>query len=609
MIVRTKVRMALRSFFGTEHARLLIHTIRDSAAILHRRLLLHRVVFIGVTGSCGKTTTKELIAAVLSSRWKGNRSPGTRNLPQWIASEVLRVRPWHKFYVQELAAAVRGVRIPLEASLRIVRPQIGVVTNVGADHISLFHSIEAIAAEKGKLVAALPRHGIAVLNADDTNVRAMQARCASQVITYGVASDAMVRAENVRCRWPERLSFTVIHDGKTYAVQTQLLGTHWVSSVLAAFAVGIAMGVPLAAAVHAVQKVPPFRRRMCAIERPDGITFIQDDIKAPLWSIPPVLDFMRDARAKRKLVVVGTISDYQGNSDRHYVTVAKQALASADRVVLVGSRASKCLKARRNPQDDSLQAFYSVTRAREHLSNVFRPGDLVLLKGTTADCLDTLTTAGVAQDLSIDTHYKGHAVSEDPHQPSKAAPERPARAVIGLGNPGEHYRDTPHNVGQRVIDLVAERLGARWTLEEKTAVARVEHEGETVILIKPLTHVNATGPIVLELSHKYGFKVATCLVIHDDVDLPLGTVRVRTTGSDGGHRGVRSILEALQTDRLQRVKIGVRRSLHKHERLDKNEISAYVVKPFATTAAPVVERACAEAAALTLRLLNATYTR
>jgi aminoacyl-tRNA hydrolase len=610
MKLKTNPKTVLRSILGTERARSLLPAVRlltavrDSIAVLYRRFALHHVVFIGVTGSCGKTTTKELIAAVLSSRWNGNRSPGTRNLPQWIASEVLRIKPWHKFYVQELAAAVRGVKIPLETSLRIVRPEIGVVTNVGADHISVFHSIEAIAAEKGKLVAALPRHGIAVLNSDDPNVRAMKARCAGRVISYGMAPDAMVRAENIRCRWPERLSFTVIHDERTYPIQTQLLGTHWVSCVLAALAVGIAMRVPLPAAIQAISGVPPFRRRMCSIERPDGVTFIQDDVKAPLWSIPPVLDFMRDAQARRKVIVIGTISDYQGNSDRHYVAVARQALASADHVVFVGSRASKCLKARRSAEDDALQAFYSVAAAREHLTTLFEPGDLVLLKGVTADHLETLMTAPLATDPSREAKNESPLPATQWHRPIRSPVAPQIRAVMGLGNPGEQYRNTPHNIGQRVVDLLADQLGAQWLRQEHAMVARVGGHVTTAFLIKPLTHVNATGPTVLRLSQQLGFDIADLLLIHDDLDLPLGAVRVRATGSDGGHKGVRSILEAFQTDQLQRVKIGVKRSEETDKHSDKNQRAGYVVRPFAATDLPLMERACAEAAGKILELLQ-----
>ena len=131
------------------------------------RAVLRRVTFIGVTGSCGKSTTKELIAAVLHSRFKGQKTPGNNNLPADIAQAILRVKPTDEFCVLEVAAAIRGERIPLERPLSLVKPRIGVVTNIGSDHISAFGSVEAIAGEKSKLIAALTSHGVAILNADD----------------------------------------------------------------------------------------------------------------------------------------------------------------------------------------------------------------------------------------------------------------------------------------------------------------------------------------------------------------------------------------------------------------------------------------------------------
>ena len=243
---------------------------------------------------------------------------------------------------------------------------------------------------KSKLIAALPPHGIAILNADDPNVLAMRSRCAGRVITYGLAPEAMVRAENVNAAWPERLSFTVCFNGQSHPVQTQLPGAHLVHCALAAVAVGLAMGLPLTVAAQAISTAPPFQRRMSPVIRDDGVTFIQDDVKAPLWAIPAVLDFMKTRGQHARSSSIGTISDYTGNSDRAYVSVARQALAAADQVVFVGSRASKSLKARRHPQDDALQAFPSVEAAGAQLREFFCPGDLVLLKGIDHDHLDAL---------------------------------------------------------------------------------------------------------------------------------------------------------------------------------------------------------------------------
>jgi PTH1 family peptidyl-tRNA hydrolase len=125
------------------------------------------------------------------------------------------------------------------------------------------------------------------------------------------------------------------------------------------------------------------------------------------------------------------------------------------------------------------------------------------------------------------------------------------------------------------------------------------HGGDTtVFLIKPLTNMNAIGPSLVQLSRQLGFDAADCILVQDDIDLPLGAVRVRTAGSDGGHRGVRSILQAFGTDTLRRVKIGVRRPAQTGENSD------FVVQTFAPIDLPVIARACVQAAERTLGLLG-----
>jgi UDP-N-acetylmuramoyl-tripeptide--D-alanyl-D-alanine ligase len=332
---------------------------------------------------------------------------------------------------------------------------------------------------------------------------------------------------------------------------------------------------------------------MDLVQRPDGVTFFRDDYKAPLWSIPAALEFMREARAPPKGLVIGTISDFRGSSNsRIYAGVARQALEVADHVVFVGPHARKVLRARRHPGDEALQAFNVVEAAGYYLCNLLQPGDLVLLKDSNCEDLGKIIAActpGAVQPPSAPT--------QGPSAPETGAAD-PVFAVVGIGNPGEPYQDTPHNVGQRMLDRLFEVLGGEWTREERALVTQVDWKETTVYLIKPLTPVNATGPVLVPLAHQLGVAPATRVLVHDDVALALGTVRGRLNGSDGGHRGVRSILEAFRTDAIPRVKIGSGRPRQ------QGQLADHVLAAFSLAERPVVDKACAAAADRVLELLG-----
>lgn len=178
-----------------------------------------------------------------------------------------------------------------------------------------------------------------------------------------------------------------------------------------------------------------------------------------------------------------------------------------------------------------------------------------------------------------------------------------AQAVIGLGNPGPEYRSTRHNVGQRVVDALARRIHARFEREGAHAVAHGRlSSGETLYLIKPGSFMNVTGPPMARLARKLHVGPADLIIVFDDIDLPLGKVRVRLKGSAGGHNGVRSLIEAFGTDVLRRVKIGVGRPGQPGE--DRHQVSDHVLSPFYPEEHDSVAGACDEAVAQALRLLE-----
>jgi aminoacyl-tRNA hydrolase len=567
-------------------------------ASFYRALLLPRVVFIGVTGSCGKTTTKELIATVLATQLKGRRTLGNLKVSPHLDRTIVCVKPWDDYCIVEMAIA-NGAVLVFDSILRVIRPQIGVVTVVGTDHLSIYRSAGAVAAQKGKLIESLPRHGTAVLNADDPLVRDMQRRTTARVITYGMTADAMLRADNVSAQWPERLSFTLRYEEQTFNVRTQLCGAHVVPGVLAALAVGLAMGIPLAKAVEAVRTVPPFELRLYPLNHPAGFTIIRDDIKAPLWSIPAALQFMKEARAPRKIIVLGTISDYAGASDAAYVSVARQALKVADHVIFVGNASAKCLKAKQDTRDETLRAFYSVEAAAQHLRGCLRSGDLVLIKGSRIDRLEVIVMESMRSWSVADGQRSDRSL---PGVDAVAIPAAEAggrlQVVVGLGNPGARYDDTPHNVGHRVLDLLASTLGAGWRQEADAMVAMVESSGKTLYLIKPAARMNTIGPTLLAIGERMGFGPGDCILVHDDLDLPIRSVRVRTRSGDAGHRGVRSVFQAFRTDEIRRVRVGIGRPPQ------SQEVEDYVLTPFDAATLDIVDGACAEAADRALALLG-----
>ncbi|MGH7279577.1 MAG: aminoacyl-tRNA hydrolase [Candidatus Rokuibacteriota bacterium] len=173
-----------------------------------------------------------------------------------------------------------------------------------------------------------------------------------------------------------------------------------------------------------------------------------------------------------------------------------------------------------------------------------------------------------------------------------------ADVVVGLGNPGPEYQGTRHNIGQRVLDRLAQSLHKRWSREGSAMAARAQWRGETVHLVKPLTFMNVSGPAVAAALRRAGGGPADLVVVHDDIDLPLGTVRVRMKGSSGGHNGVKSIIAALGTEEFRRVKIGISRP----ER--RADVSDHVLAPFDSEELPAVETAVAEAAERVLTLLH-----
>lgn len=177
-----------------------------------------------------------------------------------------------------------------------------------------------------------------------------------------------------------------------------------------------------------------------------------------------------------------------------------------------------------------------------------------------------------------------------------------AQAIIGLGNPGSEYRDTRHNVGQRVVDGLASRIHARFAREGSHQVAPGRWRGDTVYLVKLGSVMNLSGPAALRVCRALHVGPPDLIVVFDDLDLPLGTVRVRTTGRAGGHNGVQSLIDAFATADLRRVKVGIGRP--DAPLAPRSAVADHVLSPFLDAERDVIETACARAQDAALGLVE-----
>ena len=353
------------------------HVSRVIRSLFHRFWHLSRSDVFAVSGSCGKTSTTHFLGKILCER--ASCFVGVhRNARIPILKNLLKARRPYRFFVQEV-----GIKQPGEMAqiLFLLRPNIGIVTTIGSDHYTNFRTLDATAAEKGLLIESLPKSGTAVLNADDPHVLDMRKKTAARVLTYGLSDQADVRATDIRSVWPERLSMTVTFQGESVRIQTGLFGDLLATSVLAAIAGALAVGVTLKQCETSLKGIDSFPGRLSIHRHPKGSWLVNDTFKAPFWSAEKVLSMMENAKAPRKTVVMGSFSDRgNGSESKKYRAMAKLGLDVADRVFVVGNKAPYIQKMMTPQLEGRLVGIDSVETACRLLAEDCLENELVLLK-------------------------------------------------------------------------------------------------------------------------------------------------------------------------------------------------------------------------------------
>lgn len=356
------------------------------AAFCWRRLLF-RTRFIAITGSVGKTTTKNLLAEMLSGM--PARTLSTRqsaNGVKHIARDILRVRPWHRFVVLETGTDRAGW---IARSTWLIRPDVAIILAVARTHTNNFRTLEETAAEKAALLNGLRRNGLAILNRDDFRVAAMAKNCPARVLWFGSSPEADLRVSSVSARWPERLSMTIAAKGQTQKISTQLVGTHWTPSVLAAVSAALECGMDLNQAAQLISQVKPTPARMEPCLLPCGATILRDDVNGSLDTFLVAFEVLKSSQAQRKILVITTVGDSPESWDHRLMRIAAESAGVVDMLVLAGKgkdtkRARKAAMSQGLPAE-ALHEFETLRELSGFLKSALRSGDLVLLRGRTTD--------------------------------------------------------------------------------------------------------------------------------------------------------------------------------------------------------------------------------
>ncbi|WP_213454000.1 UDP-N-acetylmuramoyl-tripeptide--D-alanyl-D-alanine ligase [Rhizomonospora bruguierae] len=354
---------------------------RLARAVLDR---LPGLTVVGITGSSGKTTTKDLIAQLAARLGPTVAPAGSFNNELGLPHTVLQADRETRFLVLEM-----GARGPahIRYLCEIAPPRIGVEVNVGVAHIGEFGSVDGIAAAKGELVEALPADGAAVLNADDERVRAMAGRTGAAVVLAGTAPDAGVRAEDVTLDERGRARYTLVAGGRRRPVALSVSGGHQVGNSLLAAAVALRLGFPpadLPAALGELRLVST--RRMDVFDRTDGVTVIDDSYNAnPASTAAALRALSAIGRERRTIAVLGYQAELGPQERAGHEQVGRLAAElRVDRLVVVGEPAAGIhagATADGSWEGESVLVTdqdAAIARLRADL----RPGDVVLVKGS-----------------------------------------------------------------------------------------------------------------------------------------------------------------------------------------------------------------------------------
>jgi UDP-N-acetylmuramoyl-tripeptide--D-alanyl-D-alanine ligase len=379
---------------GATPETVLLIAVDEPLAALQRLAAYHRGLFapkvIGITGSVGKTSTKEVTAAVLRRRFSTLKNPRSYNTESTLPISLLQLEAHHDVAVLEMGAYGPG-DISLLAG--IARPHIGIVTNIGPSHMERMGSLETVAQTKSELVQALPADGHAILNFDDERVRAMANVTPARPFFYGLDSAADLYADEIESRGLGGIAFRAHYAGEAVMLKLPLLGRHSVHTALAAAAAGLLLGLGWDAIVDGLRDESA-QLRLLAVPSASGATLIDDTYNASPASSLAALNLLAELDGRR-IVVLGDMLELGAVEEEAHRVVGRRVAEVADVLISVGQRARWIADEARLSGMDAGQISMIDTNqeAIELLSNLMRSGDNVLVKGSRGAAMESIVAA------------------------------------------------------------------------------------------------------------------------------------------------------------------------------------------------------------------------
>jgi len=341
---------------------------------------------VGITGTVGKTTAKEMTAAVLASRFATHWTEGGLNSRQGLPLALLSLRPTHEVSVLEMGMDSKGEIAELCA---MARPEVGVVLNIGLTHVARLGSVEAIQAEKLTLPRALPPTGTAVLNADDPRVAPVASELACRVITFGTQNGgASVRYGPVEGHGLEGTRFSVSAGGERARVDSPVPGVHTVPGVVAAICVAMALGMRLFEAAKAVAS-SGVTGRVRQLAGANGSTIVDDRYNSSPASLAGALEMLRGLRPRR-FALLGKMAELGEYEEQEHRTAGRLAAGCCDALFAVGDACRPLVDEARAAGLAEAHWFPAKEEAAAAVRELLRAGDTVLLKASRSQEFETL---------------------------------------------------------------------------------------------------------------------------------------------------------------------------------------------------------------------------